>query len=218
MDVASIGQTATNSAAEAASGKLAENFDTFLTLLVAQLQNQDPLDPVKSEDFTVQLATFSGVEQQVLTNDLLRDLASQAAVSGMAQFAGWVGMEARAPVGAYFDGDAISLVPEPDLSADRAELVVTNAFGAEIHRSQIELSKDPINWTGELGSGNTAPTGIYTFTVESFSDGALTSSRQAEVYAKVVEARTSGSETIIIAEGGVEIPTSSVTALREPGA
>ena len=50
------------------SSQLAENFDTFLSLLTAQLQNQDPLEPVDSTQFTQQLVQFSGVEQQIQTN------------------------------------------------------------------------------------------------------------------------------------------------------
>ena len=78
-----------------------------------QMENQDPLNPVDSSDYAVQLATFSGVEQQVQTNDLLRSLATQLGSDGMAQMLAWVGKEARAPTAAYFDGGAITLAPNP---------------------------------------------------------------------------------------------------------
>ena len=48
------------------TGVISSDFQTFLTMLTTQLQNQDPLNPVESSDFAVQLATFSGVEQQVI--------------------------------------------------------------------------------------------------------------------------------------------------------
>ena len=51
--------------------KISSDFETFLRMLTVQMQNQDPLNPIQSSDFAVQLATFSGVEQQVRTNDLL---------------------------------------------------------------------------------------------------------------------------------------------------
>ena len=44
------------------------DFQTFLTMLTAQLKNQDPLSPMESTDFAIQLATFAGVEQQALGN------------------------------------------------------------------------------------------------------------------------------------------------------
>jgi len=74
------------------------------------MQNQDPLNPVDSSDYAVQLATFSGVEQQVLTNDLLRGLAAQNGTAGLAQMANWVGMEARAVAPAFFDGAPITVL------------------------------------------------------------------------------------------------------------
>ncbi|MGW8175790.1 MAG: flagellar hook capping FlgD N-terminal domain-containing protein [Stenotrophomonas sp.] len=53
---------------------LASNFETFLSLLTTQLKNQDPLSPVDSNEFTAQLTQMAGVEQQLLTNDLLTSL------------------------------------------------------------------------------------------------------------------------------------------------
>ena len=75
---------------------ISADFDTFLKMLTTQMQNQDPLNPIDSADYAVQLATFSGVEQQMKTNQLLDDLASQFGVMGMSQLAAWVGQEARA--------------------------------------------------------------------------------------------------------------------------
>ena len=95
------------------------------------MQNQDPLNPVDSSDYAVQLATFSGVEQQVLTNDLLRGLAAQNGTAGLAQMANWVGMEARAVGPAYFDGAPITIAPDPANFATSAQLVVKDANGAE---------------------------------------------------------------------------------------
>ena len=197
------------------ASKISTDFETFLRMLTTQLENQDPLDPVKSEDFAVQLATFSGVEQQVLTNDLLRSLESQMALTGMAQYAGWVGMEARAPVAAYYDGSPITLAPQPALTSDQAFLVAKNESGSEVQRTQIPISHDTLEWSGLLSNG-TAPDGLYSFTVESYSNGALTSSNPVEVYTPIIEARSRDGGAVLVTEGGVEVPASSVTALREP--
>ena len=58
------------------NGTLAGNFQTFLTLLTTQLQNQNPLDPLDTNQFTQQLVQFAGVEQQLKTNDQLTALVS----------------------------------------------------------------------------------------------------------------------------------------------
>ena len=62
--------------AMAGASQLAGNYNTFLTLLTTQLQNQDPLDPLDTNQFTQQLVEFSSVEQQVNMNTNLQTLIS----------------------------------------------------------------------------------------------------------------------------------------------
>ena len=64
---------ATTPASTATTG-IADNFQTFLTLLTTQLQNQNPLDPLDTNQFTQQLVQFAGVEQQLKSNDQLKSL------------------------------------------------------------------------------------------------------------------------------------------------
>ena len=64
-------------------------------MMTVQMENQDPLNPMESSEFAVQLATFSGVEQQIRTNDLLASMIASQTAGGLAELANWVGMEAR---------------------------------------------------------------------------------------------------------------------------
>ncbi len=69
------GVAATNAtAAQTSRASIANNFDTFLLLLTTQLKNQNPLDPLDTNQFTQQLVQFAGVEQQIRTNDSLEAL------------------------------------------------------------------------------------------------------------------------------------------------
>jgi flagellar basal-body rod modification protein FlgD len=90
MDVTSV-TTPTTPAPVAQPAAISSDFTTFLKMLTTQMQNQDPLNPIDSADYAVQLATFSGVEQSVKTNQLLESLGQQFGLLGMAQMAGWVG-------------------------------------------------------------------------------------------------------------------------------
>ena len=137
-----------------ASGSRAINsdFDTFLKMLTAQMRNQDPLNPVESADFAVQLATFSSVEQQVQTNELLSDLGAQMTTLGMGQLSGWIGLEAEARAPARFTGDPVSLRATVDPSAESAELVVTDAQGVVVQRAEIPAQSGPVAWTGRDNS------------------------------------------------------------------
>src|SRR3954453_23903175 len=77
--------------ATTANSTLAGNFQTFLTLLTTQLQNQNPLDPLDTNQFTQQLVQFAGVEQQLKTNDQLTSLVSLQQTAQSTQALGFVG-------------------------------------------------------------------------------------------------------------------------------
>src|SRR6187200_3618764 len=77
-----------------ASTGLADNFQTFLTLLTTQLQNQNPLDPLDTNQFTQQLVQFAGVEQQLKTNDQLSNLVSLQQTMQATQALDFVGKNA----------------------------------------------------------------------------------------------------------------------------
>ena len=64
------------SAADAAAQEQSEQFDTFLNLLTAQIRNQDPLAPIDSTQFVEQLATFSNLELQATTNQILEGISN----------------------------------------------------------------------------------------------------------------------------------------------
>src|SRR5271169_6527884 len=77
----SSGASAAQAAGTSASQQLAGNFDTFLQLLTTQLQNQDPLDPLDTNEFTQQLVEFASVEQQINMNTNLQTLISMQQTS-----------------------------------------------------------------------------------------------------------------------------------------
>ena len=217
MEVTST--TTTQAAAQAqtaASDKDVVNSDylTFLTMLTAQIQNQDPLDPMSSDDFSSQLATFSGVEQQVKTNDLLTALGSQMGAMGMSQFASWIGLEARAEAPAYFDGSPISISPNPAAGADSTVLVVRNQDGVEVQRLDFTPSSDDIQWAGVSDSGEPFVDGLYTFEVESYSGEDLLATNKAEVYSEITEVKTLNGSTVLVLIGGAEISEHDVSGLR----
>lgn len=196
---------------------ISSDFETFLKMLTVQMENQDPLNPTDSAEYAMQLATFSGVEQQVLTNDLLEAMIVQSGVTGMAQMASWVGKEARAAVPAHFNGSPVTIAPNPALAADRVELVVTDADGNEVQRSEIAVSAEPIEWAGVDADGNPLPTGTYTFNVVSYDGDEVILDEVADVYSTVTEVRSENGETILILDGGVGVLASQVSALRSSG-
>ena len=206
---------ATADAAPRTAAKISSDFETFLKMLTVQMQNQDPLNPVDSADYATQLATFSGVEQQVQTNDLLRALSGQMGTGGLSQLAGWVGMQARAVMPASFDGAAITVVPNVQRGADEAQLVVRDAAGAEVQRLRIGIDDGPLDWMGAKADGTMLPPGVYSFETVSVAAGAVVAIEPSEIYATVTEVQVSGGVNTLVLAGGGTIAASAVTAVRD---
>ena len=207
--------TQTRPPAGTSTRKTDTDYQMFLKMLTAQATNQDPLNPIDSSDYATQLATFSGVEQQVKTNDLLTALAAQLGTSGMAEMAAWVGKEARAPVAAHFTGTPITIAPNPATAADHVELVVKDSAGVEVQRTAIPVSANTMEWAGVTTDGAPLPNGNYTFTVESSVGGTVILTEPADVYSTIQEVRSTGGQTILILSGGVAVSSSQVSALRD---
>ncbi len=215
MEVTQSNTATPQSINRADAAKLSSDFTTFLKMMTAQIKNQDPLDPMDSGAFATQLATFSGVEQQVKTNGLLADLGTQMSALGMGQFASWIGMEARNTAPLEFSGDALTLLPKFDSAATRADLVVQNALGAEVQRIAIDPNDTSIQWRGTDDQGNPFANGLYTFNVESFKGDDPLATHAAESYSKITEARIQNGKTILVLAGGSEIDSAKITALRQ---
>lgn len=193
---------------------LSSDFETFLRMLTVQVQNQDPLNPVDATDYATQLATFSSVEQQVLTNDLLRTLSASFESNALQDYSGWIGMEAlvRAPV--YFDGGPVSIRPDFAAGADGAKLVVRNATGQEVQRFDLDIAQKDVVWGGADSNGDLLPTGVYEFEVLSYDGETLISSETAPLYSLIDEVRNDPGGPILRMTDGSELNPELVTGLR----
>ncbi|HEY0214220.1 MAG TPA: flagellar hook capping FlgD N-terminal domain-containing protein [Paenirhodobacter sp.] len=207
--------TTTKTTAEKDKETATSDFQMFLQLMTTQLQNQDPTSPIDSSDYAAQLASFSQVEQQVKTNDLLTSLSSKIGGSGISEYAGWVGMQALAETSANFDGSTpVSMAFDAASGADQAVLVVKNAAGTEVARLAVPVSATEVAWGGTDASGKALAAGIYSFNFESYSNGALVSTEAANVYSKITEARTGTNGVTLLLDNGAEIAPDNVLALR----
>ena len=198
----------------AANTKISSDFDTFLKMLTAQIQNQDPTNPIDSADYAVQLATFSSVEQQTLTNQKLDALAGMMNVQGMAQLAPWVGQEARSAAPVFMNGSAVTLSPLPEIGADRAVLVVKDASGTTVAREDIPPLRQAFNWTGSDMTGAPLPNGIYALNLESYRDAVQLGISAVENYARIQEVQNGPAGPRLILEGGIAVSAVDITALR----
>lgn len=149
-----------NTAASQAS--LTNNFDTFLTILTAQIQNQDPLEPMDSSKFTEQLVQFSGVEQQIKSNKQLEELLAATYSSAGAALSGYLGQQAEIDTaGAQFTGEPINWRYTLPSDAAKTTITVTDAAGRVLYSKTGELAAGThdFEWDGKLNNGKTAEDG-----------------------------------------------------------
>lgn len=196
------------------STALTSDYEMFLQMLTTQMTNQDPLNPVDSSDYAVQLATFSSVEQQVLTNQLLSDLTTQLGSSGLADLAGYVGKEVRTKAPVYFDGTPIELLTDIAPGADAASLSVRDESGTLIQEFDLGTDGGRVMWAGKDESGAQFPAGVYSFEITSMEGDDVLSQGPAGTYAKILEAQTTSSGLELILKGGIVIAPQDVVAMR----
>lgn len=196
------------------TGALSSDFETFLRMLTVQLKNQDPLNPMQSSDFAVQLATFSGVEQQVRTNDLLTRLSEGFTASGLTQLAGWIGKEVRTSGPTWFDGAPMTLYPPAGVSGP-AFLVVRDESGLPVTRTPMMLGDEALTWAGARPDGSPFPPGLYRFEIEFVEGQDVVRTVGVEHYNRVEEVRVGINGPMLLFEGGAMVPASDVLAVRQ---
>lgn len=190
------------------------DFQTFLTLLTTQLQNQDPLKPMESTEFVSQLASFSAVEQQVRTNDRLDEIFAALSGGASAGLADWIGKEVRAPAQANYTGVPIQVETTPLDGADTAVLVVKDDFGKVVAQRAVDAEAERVTWDGKDALGNALPNGLYSFAVESYAGEELLGTTPGQVYAEVTEVRIEGGEPVLVLKGGGKAKLEDVSAVR----
>jgi flagellar basal-body rod modification protein FlgD len=208
--------TATTTPATSAASDNKKNYETFLKMMTTQIKNQDPLNPMDSDQLAVQLATFSQVEQQTKTNDLLTQMVSQNTLGQMGQMVGWVGKEARvtAPVG--FDGtNAVNVELAPRSGATKAILVAKDGAGTVVSQTEVAVQAGTYAWQGRDTDGNLLPKGSYTLSLTSLSATGELGSDTVTHYERVSEVRSGTSGVNLLLSNGTEVAASAVTAIRE---
>jgi flagellar basal-body rod modification protein FlgD len=205
----------TGTSGASAMNQLSGNFDTFLQLLTTQLQNQDPLNPMDSNQFTQQLVEFSQVEQQIDTNTNLQTLISQGQNQSGAYATGYLGkaVTVTGGQGALTNGQA-QWTYNLATAATSTTLSVTNANGQVVYTGSGETAagNNTFSWNGEDNNGNQLPDGTYSLAV-SASNAATAVTTTVSTTGTVSEVDMSnGSPQLMI--GSMQVPLSSIGAVQ----
>jgi len=197
---------------------LADNYQTFLTLLTTQLQNQDPLSPMDTTQFTSQLTQMTGVEQQLLSNQLLQQLVTANQGNGLTGAVGLIGktVTSNGATSTLTSGNASWSYTLP-ASAASGTVQILDSGGNVVFTGPLTATSaggHNYSWNGQTSSGTQlANGGTYTadFTAKDASGNAI------NVTNGVTGTATSAQQVngvTMITVNGVQVPMSTVTTVQ----
>lgn len=199
--------------------------DAFLRLLLTQLQYQDPMDPVKNEDFVAQLAQFSSLEQLQSINDNLSADEDKAATLGVWQAVesntavSLIGRDVDIPAEVFdYAGDgSVHLAYHLEGPAAQVTLQVFDSEGQLVRtltEANPEAGNGSILWDGKDAEGQATPAGTYYVSPSAVNGQGDQVGASAVLTGQVIGVRYENGAPILVLEGG-EAPLSAVTRISE---
>lgn len=218
METSTIGTLLPSQKTTEASVKLADNFDDFLMLLTTQLQHQDPLDPLDSNDFTSQLVQFSGVEQAIAQNARLDTLIAVMKGSQVADAVSFIGktVEVVGDAVALKDGSVAQINYTLTSPANATTIVVSDSTGKVIRTvaGDNTVGAHQFEWDGADNNGNAQPEGIYTIKVSAADSKGETFTLNTTVPG-VVDGVSNEDGVIVLSINGVTYPLKDVISVKK---
>ena len=218
MPITPVSLSPAQGAAAAASGRLADTFGNFLTLLVVQLQNQDPLEPLKTSEFTSQLVQLTAVEQQIAANANLEKLIGLTQIAQLSAALDTLGKTIKAP------GDTAELANgvaswgySLEAIADSVSIEVFDEAGKRVatETGKTAAGTHTFVWDGRSDQGVPLPDGTYTIKVNAVDDDDQAVTATTSIVGTVTGIETlDGVQTLIV--GGLKVPLASVTSVKLP--
>jgi len=193
--------------------------DIFLKLLVAQMQNQDPLKPQDPTKMASQLAQFNMVEQQINTNKLLEQLVGSGNNTGSqsTSAATYLGRSVTVNQNQLrYDGTAQTFTATLDTAATQARVTIFDVNGMSVRTMQLanlSAGVNAISWDGLMDSGAAAPRGNYRIDISAtdLQGNAVKALVQRSGIVNAVRFNASGTELMV---GGIAASPSDITELR----
>ncbi len=227
MAISAVSAATADASVGAGRTRLAENFETFLSLLTTQLKNQDPLAPMDGNQFTQQLVQMTGVEQQLLSNQLLTSLVNKGS-DAIGSAVNLIGKEVTAEKGtAEMSKGMAEWSYELPGDANMATAEVRNAAGQvvnswDVDETLLTKGRHDIAWDGTVVKDGVvlpdkATSGTYTLTVKAWALNGKPLEAPVNTVGKVTSVESIDGEPWLTV-GSVRIPMKSITSVREPAA
>jgi flagellar basal-body rod modification protein FlgD len=219
-NLSSISQATNPSKSETARKSLGSDLDLFLKLMTTQLQNQDPTEPLDTNQLTDQITQFTQVEQQVQTNTNLETLLASQKQSQLSTAVSFIGSEVETAgnTGEFEGGRAVFSYNQSAPSAT-TDIVITDAAGRAVFKGNgtTVVGRNLVVWDGVNSfSGQQEPPGTYTITVTAKTAAGKPVATDARAVGVVTTVETASDGNILLGIGGRTVKYSDVLAVRTP--
>jgi flagellar basal-body rod modification protein FlgD len=217
MDISALTSATASTGSKKALEGLTDNFDNFLNLLTKQLQHQDPLSPLDTNEFTQQLVQFTGVEQAIATNTKLDALIGLQTASQASTAISYLGttIDAESPQIGLVDGEASFEYALGD-DAKSTAIMILDAQGKLVRTAvgETKAGKHEFTWDGEDNAGGDLPDGVYSVEVAALTADGKPIDSAVGITGKVSGVQIVNGE-IVLSLGEVQVPFKHVYAVRE---
>jgi flagellar basal-body rod modification protein FlgD len=210
--------SSTASAANNGLAQLADNYQTFLSLLTTQLKNQDPLSPLDTNQFTQQLTQMTGVEQQLLSNQLLQQLVSQSQGGGLTGAVGLIGKTVSASdTSATLQGGSATWQFSTASAPSSINATVSDSSGNIIWTGGLTpngAGAQSFTWNGQNQAGvQQTNGGAYTLLINATDATGATIPVSTNITG-TASAVQQVNGTTMVTVNGVQVPLNSVTGVN----
>lgn len=213
--VGTVDKTANSDVLASGQANLSSSYETFLTLLTTQLKNQDPTSPLDTNAFTQQLVQMTGVQQQLLSNQLLKQLVTQGQNGSVGDAIELIGKTVTvAGPDAALTGGKADWIYNLGKTSTEATLTVTDASGKVMWTGpapNLTKGAHAFSWDGKGANAGTEG-GIYTLKVTAQASGAEVATAVSMV-GPVTSVRQ-GENGVVVNIGGAEALLTGVTAVK----
>ncbi len=218
LDPTDFVSSPTGTAAEQSSQRLAEDLNQFLNLLVTQLENQDPLDPLDPNEFTSQLVQFASVEQQIQSNQNLEDMLELQQASLLGTVVSYIGSQVEVSGNQLpLENGSARFTYTPEARANSTTITISDEAGSVVFftAGETDAQQHEFTWNGTDNFGFPLEDGNYTININSL-DGEGNPINVGTTVIGTVDGVSMDGGQAIISLGDTDYAVDQVLSVRRP--
>lgn len=211
---------ATNGTANGSSTGLNGDFTMFLKLLTTQMQNQDPLSPMDTTQYTQQLVQYSQVEQSMAQTTTLKSILSALGTQNLTQASSLIGraVEVDSPVSGLTDTRAAQWSWSTPRDAASVVATITDASGKVVDTRTVQVTGNTgtLAWDGLTSNGREMPAGKYSLSIKALDSSGTQLTSTVHSIGTVSDVQL-GNGAVLVTVNGNQVDASKLVRIGAAG-